>query len=530
MAPTDTKPPDPTGGGAEEQDPTEDDPPTPSAADDPPTRRARRRWLTISGSVVVAIGAVLLIVGTAIAFTHRRSGGSSGKPNIVVITTDDQTYAQLQEMPKTRALLGQRGTTYTNAFVNYSECCPSRTTFLTGQTAHNHGVRSSIAPNGGYSKFTGTDNTLPVWLQSSGYYTAIAGKYLNQYGVDAPARVDPGWDDWFVEVDPSTYSYWGYTVNNNGTMEKAGTAEADYSVDATNRRIVDVINRQSQGDAPLFAWWTPLAPHLGTRTPDEKINLSYPAPRHAGSRQGRPVTHTPAFNEADVDDKPAWIRDRPLMNDAQITGMDDFRRMADESLQAVDDGVEAIVNALTSTGMADNTVIIFTSDNGEFYGEHRVQLGKVLPYDESIHVPLIITGGPWAAGATDDQMVSNTDLAPTILDLAGVAPGRPSEGWSLVPGRHSVEEGRLRAVGIESGPGGPRETFYGFRTMGWKYVEWSDGEVELYDMKNDPFELVNRAKDPAYALKILASSQLLSKLKVCKGEACIGRDGANSVA
>ncbi|HEY1277177.1 MAG TPA: sulfatase-like hydrolase/transferase, partial [Thermoleophilaceae bacterium] len=141
---------------------------------------------------------------------------AQAKPNIVVLMTDDQTLESMSVMPKTRELLGERGTTFTRSFASYSLCCPSRATLFTGQYAHNHGVLSNNLPSGGYSRLDKT-NWLPLWLQAAGYRTMHVGKFLNGYGrVSPPTEVPPGWNDWNATVDPSTYNYYGYTVNENG--------------------------------------------------------------------------------------------------------------------------------------------------------------------------------------------------------------------------------------------------------------------------------------------------------------------------
>ena len=151
--------------------------------------------------------AVLLVLAPA----------AQARPNILVLETDDQTVADMSVLPKTRALIGDRGATFTNSFVNYSLCCPSRSTLYTGQYAHNHGVLSNNLPTGGFTRLD-TSNWLPLWLQAAGYRTMHVGKFLNGYGRDAPPTVPPGFDDWNGFVDPSTYSYFGYTVDENGVL------------------------------------------------------------------------------------------------------------------------------------------------------------------------------------------------------------------------------------------------------------------------------------------------------------------------
>ncbi len=157
--------------------------------------------------------ALLLLLALAPA-TAGRSGTAprrtpaEGPPNILVIMTDDQTVEQMRAMPKTQALLAARGTTFANSFVDDSLCCPSRSTFLTGQYAHNHGVRANGGPHGGYVHLDHT-NTLPLWLQEAGYYTAHVGKYLNNYGKSSLAP-PPGWSRWLALTDPTVYRMYDY--------------------------------------------------------------------------------------------------------------------------------------------------------------------------------------------------------------------------------------------------------------------------------------------------------------------------------
>ncbi|HEY8584437.1 MAG TPA: sulfatase-like hydrolase/transferase [Capillimicrobium sp.] len=168
----------------------------------------------------VAVAAALLALAGPSAAADRRP---LERPNIVVMMTDDQTVADLRAMPLTRALLGDRGVTFSRSFSSYPLCCPARATLLTGQYAHNHDVLGNRPPLGGYGAFRDAGNTLPVWLQRAGYRTAHVGKYLNGYGRDVAATVPPGWDEWYGSVDPTSYMMWGYTLNENGALRTYGS-------------------------------------------------------------------------------------------------------------------------------------------------------------------------------------------------------------------------------------------------------------------------------------------------------------------
>src|SRR6185295_8471724 len=154
-------------------------------------------------ALLLAAAGILLAVTRGRTPAPAPAADSAGRPNVLVIMTDDQTVEDMRVLPKTRALLAAEGTSFANSFVAYPLCCPSRSTFLTGQYAHNHGVLANGGPTGGYQRLDHS-NTLPVWLQEAGYYTAHLGKYLNNYGVDSP-EPPAGWSRWFGLIDPSTY-------------------------------------------------------------------------------------------------------------------------------------------------------------------------------------------------------------------------------------------------------------------------------------------------------------------------------------
>jgi N-acetylglucosamine-6-sulfatase len=191
--------------------------------------------------------------------------GAAAKPNIVVLMTDDQTLDSMSVMAQTQKLLGEKGTTFTRDFVNYSLCCPSRATLYTGQYAHNHGVLGNGPPVGGYTRLD-KSNWLPLWLQAAGYRTMHVGKFLNGYGrLSAPTEVPPGFNDWYGTVDPTTYSFWNYTVNENGVLHTYGAANEPefYSTDFFARRANELIAAAAPSDQPFFISVAFLAPHAG---------------------------------------------------------------------------------------------------------------------------------------------------------------------------------------------------------------------------------------------------------------------------
>jgi arylsulfatase A-like enzyme len=437
-------------------------------------------------------------------------------PNVLVVMTDDQTVESLRVMTNVKRLLRDRGASFSNSFVTYALCCPSRATFLTGQYAHNHGVLGNTPPNGGYAKLDHA-NTLPVWLQDAGYYTAHLGKYLNGYGRTDPTEIPPGYDEWRGSVDPSTYRFYDYTLNENGRLTTYGR----YQTDLYARKAVRIIQRRAPRAQPFFLWVAFLAPHSGgPREPDDPSGqpTPVPAPRHRDDFASAPLPRPPGFNEADVSDKPVGIRNRPRLTPRKIRKVREMYQQRLESLLAVDEAVARLVAALRRTHELDDTLIVFTSDNGFFHGEHRVPAGKVLAYEPSIRVPLIVRGPGIPAGLRLRQRVANIDLAPTIVDAAGATAGRVMDGRSLLP---LIANPRLtlgRDLLVERGPG--RGTFTAVRTANYLYAEYGNGEQELYDLVRDRYQLASRHADPAYAARRDDLAERLDHLRGCSGLAC----------
>ena len=463
----------------------------------------------------LAAGATLLL--TSLLQAPAPAPAAASRPNVLVIMTDDQRIEEMRVLPKTRALLEAQGTSFANSFVSYSLCCPSRSTFLTGQYPHNHGVLSNGGPNGGYQRLDHT-NTLPVWLQQADYYTAHVGKYLNNYGVDSPAP-PPGWSRWFGLIDPTTYKLFDYTVSDDGVPVSYGHASGDYQTDVLAAEAERVLRSRAGESQPFFVTVAPVVPHL------ERLNGGQspprPAPRYQGRFAAEPMPVAASFSEADVSDKPAHIRRLPALSPAKTARETAVFRARLASLLAVDDLVERLVDALAETGQLERTVIIFTSDNGFLLGEHRIVDQKYYPYEESIRVPLIIRGGGFPAGATAAQQVSNIDLAPTIVALTGAKPRRVMDGRSLLPLALDPGQGKDRTLLIEGvGAGTGKPSFQAVRDLRWLYVEYPSGDRELYDLAKDPFELRSRHAAPALAAVRADLAHRLARLRSCAGASC----------
>lgn len=420
-------------------------------------------------------GPLALAKGEALISTEEVTA-----PNVVLIVSDDQRWDTLWAMPILRSELADHGVTFSNTFVANPVCCPSRATILTGRYSHSTGVYTNHARNehGGFRAFDDSV-TIATALQAAGYRTGLFGKYLNGYKTE---YIPPGWDRWF-----STFrhgGYYRYTASVDGRLVHYGGERADYGTHVLGHEVVSFI-RDTDAARPVFVMYTPHAPHIP----------AIPARGDAHMFGGLEPSRPPSYDEADVSDKPAFVRLRGRLGSDGVW-LDRFRLRQARALVALDRTVGWIVNALADTGRLATTMIVFTSDNGMMWGEHRLS-GKGYAFDESIHVPLVVRYDPLTSGArTDDRLVSNADLAPTIADLAGVGlPG--AEGMSLVPLLEGTPDVRWReAVLIEHlGEVGGRmaPTFCAVREADFAYVRYVTGERELYDLRRDPFELVNRA-------------------------------------
>ena len=475
---------------------------------------------TVVGILLVA---VIAAIGSS---TRTGSAAVPTHPNVVVVMTDDQTVESMRVMANVRRLLGSQGATFRNSFASFPLCCPSRATFLTGQYAHNHRVTDNVPPHGGYQKFAPLQaNALPVWLQSSGYRTVHIGKFLNGYGRTNPTEVPPGWDEWYGAADPSTYRFWDYTLNENGMLVRYGKTVRDYQTDVFTRKAVDVVRRWAretpraggERQAPLFLSVAYLAPHGGAPQESDDppgFGTPAPAPRHRDRFASELLPQPPSFDERDVSDKPSVVRYRPRLDEAKIAAITERYQQELESLLAVDEGVSSIINALRSAGELENTLILFTSDNGFFHGEHRLVGGKGRVYDPAVRVPLLMRGPRVPRGVRVTEQVANVDLAATIVDATHAVPGRRLDGVSLLP--LARDPGRFlgRDILLET------RTFSAIRTPSYLYVNNGRGEREVYDLVRDPDQLRSRHRDPGLTWLRLELSRRLARLRGCAANWC----------
>jgi len=323
-----------------------------------------------------------------------------------------------------------------------------------------------------------------------------------------------------------------YRFNDNGTVLQYGHANEDYLTDVLSTRAVQFLRDTEANDAqPWFLYIAPLAPHYD-KPPLCNMNFGtlstvHPAPRHVGSAASIPLPQPPSFNEADISDKPLAFRNRysPL-TPTHIGCLTTYFRDQIESMRAVDDLIGAVIAQLQDGGELNDTVIIFTSDNGLLQGEHRAH-AKILPYEESIRVPLYIRAPGYPAQSTT-RMSLNTDLAPTIMDLAQAAPGLTPDGRSLVPLLANPNRTPWRRQGLLMVRTGQSEGYAGVRaselssTPNEVYIEHTTGEKEFYDLTKDPYQLnsVHNSNKKPYPSQRAALATLLAKLKTCAGATC----------
>lgn len=483
-----------------------------------------RRTGRISTAAIAA-----LLLGLALA-----APAPAKRHNVVVVMTDDQDFRSMGVMPKTRRLIAKRGTTFATNMVSFPLCCPSRATYYTGQYAHNHGVKWNFFPTGGYYVFKQAE-VLPLWLQRAGYRTIHIGKYLNETGERDATEVPNGWTDYYGGVDPSTYDYYGYTINHNGVTKTYGRTPNDYSTDVYAGLAEQAIRTASKQGQPFFLNVAPNAPHTVSVKSKAEVEgtPALPPPRYANRFATTPMPRYPNFDEVDVSDKPAAIGaafPNP-MTDEQIASLTAHYRGRMGSLLGVDDLVQRVVRALKRNHVYANTDIIFTSDNGWILGEHRLrdpltQDGQVsgvkyFPYEGSARVPLMAAGPDFPAGRTVHGVTVNADLAPTIAAIAGARPKLPQDGRSLLPvaRKPSLLDGRgVLLEGFENPRHAPPYT--SIRTQRYRYDLQANGEEGLYDLKLDPWELVSKHNDPRYAAIKAILARKLTQLVPCKGKTC----------
>ena len=481
--------------------------------------------------------AAVVALVTLLAATAGCSGSTSRKPvaqpplppgdrpNIVFVLTDDLTTDLLRFMPHVQEMQ-RRGMTFTNYTVTDSQCCPSRSSILTGRYPHNTGVFTNSPPWGGYSTFHTRDeeqSTFATALHDAGYRTAFMGKYLNGYHPGSPTRladpVPPGWDEW----DGVGYGYgeYDYDIAHNRTTKYYGHRPGDYLTTVLQHRATGFIGSAARSGKPFLLEVATFTPH----TP------SIPAPEDRTAFPTLTAPRTAAFNAVPIH-PPAWLAHRALLGPAAIAGIDARYRRRARDVRSIDRLLAAIQDALYRAGAFGRTIVVFSSDNGYHLGEYRLKAGKMTAYDTDVVVPLVVAGPDIPSGSTNADVVQNIDLAPTFETLAGVRPNPQMDGVSIETLLHDPTAHWSGAALVEHHgpdtdvndpdfpePGSANPPSYkALRTGSFTYVEYAGGGVEFYDRRVDPLELHNLAAEltPRRRARL---HQRLAELSHCQGVA-----------
>ena len=438
----------------------------------------------------------------------------------MLIVTDDQAASTLAHMPFVERDLVHQGVTFENFILNDPICCPSRVTILLGQYRHNHQLEVGD-PGGCANRFLedqDEEQTIGALIQGAGYRTGIVGKYLNSYKNYLESRIGKdgnplltGWDDYHVLAGFTRY--YDFFSDENGELVRHDEKPFTYQTDYLSQRAQAFIRRAAQADKPFFLYIAPEAPHAPTD----------PAVRHQRAFKGARAPRVASFNQADISTQPS-LNNAPLLDRTAMALLDLRYRRHLETLQAVDELVRDVVATLEATGVADQTFIFFTTDNGHHFGEHRIAEGKATPFEESIRFPLIVRGPDVPRDRVLEQLVSNVDLHPTLLDLIGLDTGPRVDGRSLLPLlRDPADTPAWRtAVVIESVADNRNQgvpAFHGIRTGRYKLIRYRGGARELYDLAADPHE-TTRVLDSVAPTLTAALNRRLDALIQCSGESC----------
>lgn len=459
-----------------------------------------RAPLISRGHIALVLLTALLVAGVPTSGQAGRQAGPE-RPNILLIVTDDQRAGTLNGMPRTKRLFTNAGVTYTDAYTSTPLCCPARASIMTGRYPHNHGVRRNEDAHQLVQ-----ESTLQYYLQSSGYLTALTGKYLNGW---PEAAVSPPYFDKWAAIDDTDYSrvYKDMIVNLNGDV----VYPDGYSTHYVEEKSVDFLRSFEKTDAkPWFMYVAPFAPHAPFAPEWKYRNADTPY-----------FTGNPAVWEADRSDKPTWVQNRNV----RLGGGRAISTKQGRTLYSVDDMIERIFGALDRMDETRDTLAIFVSDNGYLWGEHGLA-SKRFPYTGAIKVPLVIRWpGHIPPGTKDDRLVANIDLAPTILDVADIEAdiNYPIDGRSLFGGA-SRDHLLIEYFGSRLGASPSWATI---RSGSYQFVEYYDeaGAVvyrEYYDLAKDPHQLLNLYgdPDPLNDPPLAVSAAQLAQTRNCRGSGC----------
>ena len=396
----------------------------------------------------------------------------ASQPNILIIMSDDQRFDTMDYMPETQTQIFDQGVTFTRGYITTDSCCPSRASMLTGLYAHHHGV---LVNQDELHKPTFVED-----LNAAGYNTGLVGKYLNSWN----GEPRPEFDYW-VSFDGGGSPYNDPELNVQGVWGHF----PGYITYLLEDYAQQFIQEAAQKPEPFLLIFTPTAPH----------DPANPAPGDENLYPDLKPYRPPSFDEQDISDKPAWMQEYEPYSEELIQDIDTFRRKQLQTLHSLDQSVSEILKTLKETGQLDNTFIVYYSDNGYFWGEHRLRRGKTYAYEEGILVPFAIRYPPLVPKPRiDSHLVANIDLAPTFYQLAGLPVPKSIDGLSLIPLLEGKDNGWRENLIIENWAS-RFGSYYAVRSDQYLYVDWNGYDSELYDMQVDPFQLDNRENDPEYA-------------------------------
>jgi N-acetylglucosamine-6-sulfatase len=446
-------------------------------------------------------------------------GAGSERPNIVFVLTDDLATNLVQYMPHVQAL-AKKGTSFANYTVTDSLCCPSRSSILTGRYPHNTGIFTNGGKDGGFTTFKkrGEEkSTFATSLQQAGYRTAMMGKYLNEY-LPKDKYMPPGWTQW--DVAGNAYGQYNYNLLENDQIKHYGKNPDDYLTTVISGKATKFITDSVAAKNPFLI-------ELATFTPHGPFT---PAPEDKDKFPGLTAPRGPSFDRLPAN-PPKYLAGRGPLTEQEKKSIDtEFRKRA-QAVQSVDRMIGSIQDTLTKSGVADNTIIVFSSDNGFHMGEYRMTPGKQTAYDTDVNVPLIVAGPGVGTGKTVTEPAENVDLRPTFEDLADATTPSEVDGRSLAPLLHGEPSAEWRTTSLveHHGPNtdpadpdrpaknsGNPATYTAIRTTTYTYVEYTDGTKEYYDRTADPDMLTNSAAalSPDIQAKLTATTQAMS---ACKG-------------
>ncbi|RYP92649.1 hypothetical protein DL770_001231 [Monosporascus sp. CRB-9-2] len=466
--------------------------------------------------------------------------------------TDDQDrrLGSTDFQPVLQRELISKGAEFTNHYTNTALCCPSRSTLLRGQTVHNTNLTNVVNPGGSYNKWvkSGQDlDYLPHWLGAAGYRTEYIGKIMNGYGLSNYDVAPKGWDWTDILLEPYIDDFNVPVLSQNG--ERPIYYRGFHQTDIIRIKSVDRLRQLTSRDQPFFLAIAPFAPHVGFQ---EKRPSHRPVPqqRHSQLFPEAKAPRTPNFNPGDDHQRyrGGWVKNLARMNESAVGYADFVYRSRAQSLAGVDEIIEDVVDLLQRERAIDNTYIIYTSDNGYHIGQHRAPAGKSLFWNEDTNLPFVVRGPGVPANVTSTIPGLHLDLAPTFLNIAGVAEEHwPPffDGRSLLPQWHNPTEDHSQGsgqgnskesinieywgrAGIEAPSAGElgspflNTTYKTIRTLGrdagWVYTKWCSGEAELYNTGEDPFELTNLVHERPRVVDRL--NALLMVTKSCERGAC----------